>query len=227
MMERTNENNVSKSFDNAEEIYKDYRPSCHLKNIFNRNILSYIKNQNENIILDAGCGSGYWMEHLLESVPYSVLRIDGIDISEKMRKIAIARLKNKTCESVVGNANILDCSAPYKYTIIYMIDVVQHIPKINHSQLFSNCFNLLQNDGILVILDKERLSGYDIKTRIKVKLKLVPDYYRTAEHPSFRSLVKIGESCGFKKVHSDKEAYFHCACLKKIKSREGKSSNGR
>jgi 2-polyprenyl-3-methyl-5-hydroxy-6-metoxy-1,4-benzoquinol methylase len=209
--------NVAKNFDEAGTIYQNYNPSNYLKNAFDKWILKYVRKQDENIILDTGCGGGYWMKYLLESERDSIVRIDGVDISERMCEVAIRHNKKEKypCKINIQVANIIDYSCPYKYTLIYLIDVVQHIPETCHPKLFSNCHNLLQDEGILVIIDKEKNSTYGVKMTIKKKLRLVPRHYLTAKYPSFKSLVKISESYGFKKISSDKEAYFHCVCFRK------------
>ncbi|KAF5432192.1 2-polyprenyl-3-methyl-5-hydroxy-6-metoxy-1,4-benzoquinol methylase [Candidatus Methanophagaceae archaeon] len=217
--------NVAKNFDEVEDIYSDYVPSRYLKNVFNRSILNYVRKQGEHTILDVGCGGGYWIEYLLENVPDTITQLDGIDISENMCEVASNRIRKKKYigEINIKLANIVDYSCPHKYTLIYLIDVVQHIPKISHLKLFSNCHNLLQDEGILVIIDKEKNSVYGVKMTIKKKLRLVPRHYLTAKYPSFKSLVKIGESCGFRKIGFDKEAYFRSVCFRKV---EGLKTDG-
>ena len=106
-------------------------------------------------------------------------------------------------------------SAPKKFDLVYFVDVIQHFERQDYDKLFSKLSNLLVPGGVTVIIDKEGYSYYSLKMMIKKKVRELPDYYYTAEYPSFRHLTRLGLESGFDLERKFRQAKFCCLIMSK------------
>lgn len=100
-------------------------------------------------ILEVGCGVGIISKYLTKKAS----RLVAVDISE--RNIAIAK---KYATSPISEFKVLDIVeeahelSPYgKFDIILLPDVIEHIPKEKHRNLFATIENLLASEGKVLI----------------------------------------------------------------------------
>jgi len=101
----------------------------------------------EGLIVDLGCGSGVWCDHLTEA-GYRVL---GIDQSPAM--VAISRRRVPTAEFRVGS--LWDVKLPKCRAVTALGEVICYRPKINArsfsvSRLFRQMFESLEPGGLFI-----------------------------------------------------------------------------
>ncbi len=94
--------------------------------------------EEDNNILDIGCGTGIFLEYLWNE---GFTNLNGIDVVPMD-----FRLKTKI-NYLVGN--VMEIKFPKKYDIVFCLEVVQHIQNIN--KFISRIKNILSQKGILVI----------------------------------------------------------------------------
>ncbi len=81
---------------NVEDFQKFYRKISH----------PIPKTSQEIKILDLGCGTGLELEYIFQKAPRA--RITGVDISEKMLEILLAKYREKSQQITVVNRSYLD-----------------------------------------------------------------------------------------------------------------------
>ncbi len=213
-MVKCNSEIVKKYFDEAEAIYAKYLLPENLIEIFKKAILSCIKEKLSRMqkirILDVGCGNGRWMKYILENVDNEVaIEIDGIDISDKL--ISLGKKKLSRYENVhFYTTNFLYYSVK-DYDLIYFFDVIQHFLTREYLLIMKKLKTMLNPNGQIIFADKEKYSIYNIKMILKKRFKLVPNYYMSANYPSFKYLNKLAMTEGFKRKQKYKINNFHIA----------------
>lgn len=128
-----NENKIASIYDAISELYEEHR-------IYDPNPCDMIdfpllKKLNLDLsnkkILDAGCGSGFFIKEIIKS--FEPKELIGIDISEKMLKLAKKRLKyasNITLkQSSVINTGLKPSSIDYIFSIV-VLDYVEDVDKV-------------------------------------------------------------------------------------------------
>lgn len=169
-------------------------------------------------ILEVGCGSGPWIESTLNytnGLPDSPsIEITGIDPADRLIESATQRFKRYPNVDVRNHA-FQTYSAPKKFDLVYFVDVVQHFESQDYNNLFSKLSDLLVPGGVIIIIDKEKYSYYSLKMAIKRKVRELPDYYYTAEYPSFRRLTRLGLKSGFDLDRKFRHAQFCCLIMSK------------
>ncbi len=120
--------------------YIDEREDKFLRDIENERRISNLKTffpvDKELSLLDVGCSFGA----LVDGATSQGIDAYGIDISDYVRLQACHSrlLQGDICEGVNG-----------RYSIITMIEVIEHLK--DPSKALNNCYNSLENDGILLI----------------------------------------------------------------------------
>ena len=169
-------------------------------------------------ILEVGCGSGPWIESTLNYIrglPDSPsIEITGIDPADRLIESATQRLKQYPNVEVQNHA-FQTYSAPKKFDLVYFVDVIQHFERQDYNKLFSKLADLLGPDGTTVIIDKEKYSYYSLKMMLKRRVRELPDYYYTAEYPSFRRLTRLGLKFGFDLDRKFRQEQFCCLIMSK------------
>lgn len=98
-------------------------------------------------ILDVGCGAGFLLK-VLENLGFSEL--SGVEISTTQ----IQEAKKILTKSKIYNMDIFDFfekNSNKKYDVIFLYDVIEHIEKDKIIYLLKIIFNLLNNEGVLII----------------------------------------------------------------------------
>lgn len=169
-------------------------------------------------LLEVGCGSGPWIESTLNYIvglPASPsIEITGIDPADRLIESAKQRFKEYP-SVVVHNHAFQTYTAPKKFDLVYFVDVIQHFERQDYNSLFSKLNDLLEPGGVTVIIDKERYSYYSLKMMIKRKVRELPEYYYTAEYPSFRRLTRLGSESGFDLERKFRQVQFCCLIMSK------------
>jgi len=96
-------------------------------------------------VLDIGCGTGKWAKYLASNYKCSVT---GIDYSDKRIAEADKGINNLDCVFLVKDANIFTSSTDFRYNIITMFEVIEHLkePKL----LLEQCQSILEPEGCIV-----------------------------------------------------------------------------
>lgn len=99
-------------------------------------------------ILDFGCGTGIFT-FLLEK--YYPAKIVGIDLSEEMLKIAIAKGKNKksSAQFMLGDAGKLSNYFDETFDLVFSSTTTHYLPNLN--DLFVNISRVLKEDGTCIL----------------------------------------------------------------------------
>jgi SAM-dependent methyltransferase len=123
-----------------EKIYQDIKP--------------YIK--NTDLIIDAGCGSGYFLLELLKNNHQAI----GIDIDSMMLSIAQEKIKSNNLTPILYEHDLRDPLYSKVDLIIMIFDVVNYFKGVK--KLFSNIYKSLDDDGrfIFDIYKYEVLDSY-------------------------------------------------------------------
>jgi 2-polyprenyl-3-methyl-5-hydroxy-6-metoxy-1,4-benzoquinol methylase len=110
-------------------------------------IISYLKNvfqkYNFNNALEIGCGIGIISEFISKNVP----EVTGIDISEENIKFAKATVKKVEFHC----SDFLEFPVKEKFDLITLFDVLEHIPKEIHPDVFKK-INEISNSNTIIIM---------------------------------------------------------------------------
>lgn len=108
-------------------------------------ILSKVKFNKEDSILDLGCGSGRWERSLS---PY-VKEIVGVDFSEELLDIAE---HNSPPTVKFIKSNVLDFDTDKKFDHILLSGVIQYLDNKDLNTLLQKCKGWLKEGGDLIII---------------------------------------------------------------------------
>lgn len=181
-------------YNNMREIVKNgyengqyehfFRENRNITNMENKFLQIIVKNKiKNNKILDLGCGIG---------IPYDKYFVDnlfdlyGIDITEK--HILRAKQNVPKATFILGDFSKFDFSKEKYYSVISLYSIF-HIPRIEHTELFQQVYNSLENNGYFLVnfsvndreykekinfcnSEKMAWSYYDINTNIKILQKI-------------------------------------------------------
>jgi len=111
-----------------------------------RRLLNAVRVNPDSYVLDVGCGTGSFLEMLGKRG--DAVKLEGVDISEKMIMASKRRLGNKAHLSVMGVENL---TFNKKFDYIFSIDSFHHYA--NHELAMKNMKSALKLGGRLVILD--------------------------------------------------------------------------
>jgi 2-polyprenyl-3-methyl-5-hydroxy-6-metoxy-1,4-benzoquinol methylase len=106
-------------------------------------------------VLDLGCGSG----HLLVALAKADYDVYGIDVSEASIAEAKRDLAAFGRSDRAKHADVLDYNAPTKFDIIVMDNVIEHLVPDETSDILAKCYEMLAEDGYLVVLTPHSFSG--------------------------------------------------------------------
>ena len=109
-------------------------------------ILEYRKWKGDEIVLDAGCGSGTLTKILSDLVPHG--RVIGIDIDPAMIKIAKAKLADSDNIQVI-QGDISEMQLQDEFDVVFSNAVLHWIP--NHRKVFDRFSKILNPDGQLLV----------------------------------------------------------------------------
>jgi len=123
-----------------------YHKISHIQETWAKELLSKNEWKGNEVVLDAGCGSGRVTNIIAKILNKG--RIFAVDIDENM--IRIARKKCKHLKNVFFlNSDLINVYLPEPVDIVFSNAVIHWIP--NHYQLFKKFWNLLKPEGKLLI----------------------------------------------------------------------------
>lgn len=102
---------------------------------------------NRKIILDIGCGYGWFQLNILKK---NFNKIIGIELTEDDLSTAKNNIKNEKIEFKVGNATDLPFKESFFDTVVSW-EVVEHILKNSESKMFSEVNRVLKNNGVFYL----------------------------------------------------------------------------
>ncbi|MFH1749643.1 MAG: class I SAM-dependent methyltransferase [bacterium] len=106
----------------------------------------FLRDYSSSIILDAGCGNGFFTNQLAQRAK----KVVGIDISDKLLKHARENIKT---ENVSLKKADLTKELPFQddqFDIVISIMVLQYLPQIK--KFVSECSRILKPDGKLIVI---------------------------------------------------------------------------
>jgi len=106
-------------------------------------------------VFDLGCGSG----HLLVALAQDNFDVYGIDVSESSIEQAKLDLQPFSKSGHVEHGDVLDYKPPAKFDIIVMDNVIEHLVPDETPDILSKCYDMLGQEGYLVVLTPHSFSG--------------------------------------------------------------------
>lgn len=176
-MERKSE--VSKAYDKTAKFYdrRYYRIQL-AKYDF---LLSNTRLNSDDFILDAGCGTGLFMER----IGHIVNRIIGIDVSERMLRIAT----NRVCGGIFILADV--DSLPFRrklFSKVFSITLLQNVP--NQFNSLRELVRSIRNNGFLIVTMLRKKMGVKELRRLLQRIRL--DGIKVGEIPESEDIWAIG-----------------------------------
>lgn len=144
-----NQESKNRDFFNFWAKYYD-KEKIFSKLLFNivKKTVNSVKIKNGSKILDIGCGTGNLL-FLLEK-QNKELKLYGIDVSEKMLKIAKKKVKGAVLMNI--SASYIDKKFTREFfDYIFIVDVFHHIPE--KEKLMKVFYKILKKNGKLIITD--------------------------------------------------------------------------
>jgi len=135
----------AKFFDKATKFY-EFPLTRQINKLIHKKISSLIPIKPGSSILDAGCGTGTFLELLNQK--NKSLKLYGIDVSPKMIEISKNRLKDK---ATINLDSIESFSPKNKFNYIFSIDSFHHYA--NQEKAILNFHQALKKRGKLIISD--------------------------------------------------------------------------
>ncbi|MCS4149347.1 class I SAM-dependent methyltransferase [Salinibacter ruber] len=173
-------------------------------------ILSYL--HSDSRVLDVGCGIGIVPERIAEQLEDG--HVWGIDISE--RNIWYARETISKGETTFFAADILEEKQKVRdrltepVDIVTLVDVIEHIPKERHSELFCFFRSITSDQAIVIMTYPSPQYQRHIKKNNPKELQVVDQIIE------FDELLEIANPFGFSLQHYSLETvwkrnqYVHC-----------------
>lgn len=144
---------------------------------------AFLKNVNGNNILDIGCGTGTLSSYIANQ-GYIV---DAVDFSDKMLKIARDRIKNVNFML----ADMRNIKTDKKYNGIMLAYSLFHISKEEVKAVLPKYFDLLEEDGVMLIILQEGQGEGDVEEKLEKGLKKFVNFY------SFSEIEQVLNKSGF------------------------------
>lgn len=130
------------NYNNISPVYNERYKVSPLEGV-EKKLISTVEEYKPNKILEAGCGTGHWL-NLLSQKKFNTT---GIDYSYGMLEQAH---KNYSLKNLINSdANTLPFKSKY-FDLIYCINAIHHFP--DPKKFIADCSSLLNKDGILLII---------------------------------------------------------------------------
>ena len=174
-------NKIAKKYD--EEYGNDLSDAPYI-DLF----LSYIKG---NKILDIGCGPGTLSKYIADKG----YKVDAIDYSEEMIKIA----KNKVKNVDFFQMDMRNITIEKKYNGIMLAYSLFHISKQDVRDSLLKYHDILEDDGIMLIILQEGIGEEFVKENLNTELKKFINYY------SFDEIEQVLNDRNFKVIEKNRK----------------------
>ncbi len=174
-------NKIAKKYD--EEYGNDLSDAPYI-DLF----LSYIKG---NKILDIGCGPGTLSKYIADKG----YKVDAIDYSEEMIKIA----KNKVKNVDFFQMDMRNITIEKKYNGIMLAYSLFHISKQDVRESLLKYHDILEDDGIMLIILQEGIGEEFVKENLNTELKKFINYY------SFDEIEQVLNDRNFKVIEKNRK----------------------
>jgi len=112
---------------------------------FDRNFENILLNKKTKDIIEIGFGTGFFIKYLLSK---GFNNIKGIEISKEETEFVKKYIYNNV--EYVNDTNFFLNNNKYKYDFIFMLDVLEHIPKNETINLLKKVKNALKKDGTFI-----------------------------------------------------------------------------
>jgi ubiquinone/menaquinone biosynthesis C-methylase UbiE len=165
-----------------QKILKDHQGSIDI-------LQTYLKIQKNDLIIDLGGGTGYISGYLSQHAKQVLL----IDLARNL----LLKGNKSNVQPIRGSATQIPC-ASNSVSIIVLVSVLHHIPDKFHEQVLSECKRVLDEDGVLCIIEALPPESFLQKLFIGIEHVLVGDTFH--RHPNeLRNEVK---RAGFSSVEA-------------------------
>ena len=144
--EKMRNENIAEFYDNFADNQRDTGVNDRIFLLYKR-MLKYGLNKTSNI-LELGCGIGATTNLFLKTIKKGT--IEAVDISPQSIQFAKSKIDRK---NVTFFASDITTYKPKleKIDFITLFDVIEHIPKERHADLFKNISNFMNDDTLLLI----------------------------------------------------------------------------
>jgi ubiquinone/menaquinone biosynthesis C-methylase UbiE len=177
-------------------------------------ILQFV--QPDHHVLDVGCGIGITSEQVAEKLKEG--HIWACDISEKNIWYARRTVDNNNIEffvaDIVSNFEKIESKVKSSIDISYMVDVIEHIPKACHKDLFRNLSDIGNPHSFIILTYPSPQYQKFLKKNEPRKVQIIDEVIEVSH------LIDIAEKVDYKLIHFSMEAmgyknqYAHCVFQK-------------
>ena len=146
-------------------------------------------------IFELGCGSGKLIAALIQDG----YMVKGIDVANDCIKSAKERLRLRSSENCVEQADIINYEDKETYDCIVMDNVIEHIVPDSINDVLQKCFRMLNKQGCVIIITPHKYSGpHDISQHfLPLGAKAEGSHFREF---SFTDLEEVLREAGFKLI---------------------------
>ena len=95
-------------------------------------------------VLDIGCGFGSMANHLASKYNVNVI---GVTLSKEQKIYADKNFSNKNIDILVQDYR----SVEGKFDRVYSVGMFEHVGRKNYKEYYDKCYDLLKDDGIMLI----------------------------------------------------------------------------
>lgn len=149
-----------------------------------RGFTSLIKESEETVIIDLGCGCGFCTINLSDMFKQSLLL--GYDIDDK--SISFTNRYNKNEKIKYYTENILNTELP-KSDYIFLIETLEHIKHSEHYGLIDKCLNSLKTNGLLFISTPNE-NNYSNEEKGHIGI-LTPNFFNDFKEKYNKNIVEV------------------------------------
>jgi 2-polyprenyl-3-methyl-5-hydroxy-6-metoxy-1,4-benzoquinol methylase len=177
------------------EIIEKYNPGGAESHGNTRMILTLTKRlaKPQGKILDLGCGSGELVWQLIKAG----FQAAGIDISTDCIARAQTKLQKINCANSVSQADILDYQTDQTFDCLIMDNTIEHLAPDTVDDILKKCYQLLNPQGLILILTPHRWSGPHDISRLFLPLGAKAEGLHLQEY-TFTELADQLTQAGFK-----------------------------
>lgn len=192
---------------------EEQRHAAHVVRFF-RTVLSSVlprmRRRQSPRVLDAGMGTGAWLEELVSLFGDAGLEPNyyGFDFTPDMVSVARRRMARLGVPADLAQGDLAD-AAGYRFggvdrfDLIVVFDVVQQLPRPRQQTAVDRVLKALAPGGVAVIFDQDRFSRFGLKMEFRkavtrfLRVPLVPAYFTLARYPALGRIAARARGQGF------------------------------